>query len=63
MTHFERLASSKAELAYWMMCPYGAEEDEEPCAGKSCIDCCLAWLDQEEEKTDGKITKGKGKTG
>ena len=57
MTHFEKLASSKTEMAYWMMCPYGVEE--EICAEKNCIDCCVNWLDKEEEKTDGKSTEGK----
>ena len=47
MTNFEKLASSKTAMAYWMMCPYGVEDEmcKDMCPNSNCIDCCLEWLD------------------
>ena len=46
MTNFEKLASSKTAMAYWMMCPYGVEDEmcKDMCPNSNCIDCCLEWL-------------------
>ena len=49
MTNYDRIKQmSIDEMAYTIMCPYGAEVDI--CDGVDCIECTKAWLEQEEEE-------------
>lgn len=48
-TNADRIrAMSDEELAVVIMCPH--EIDPALCAGKSCISCCLDWLQQPVEE-------------
>lgn len=49
MTNYEKLAGDKEEMAYYMMCPYGVSKLRAECGEKTCMECCMEWLDKEAE--------------
>ena len=52
-TNAERIrAMSVEELAEIIMCPYGSEPDL-CCTKGTCLDCCMKWLNEPAEVTDG----------
>lgn len=52
MTNFEKLKSDKYEMAYYMDCPYGAADCLPQCEEKSCMECCVDWLDLEAKEKE-----------
>lgn len=51
MTNYEKMAEDKEEMVYYMMCPYGVDVLDclPECKGKTCMECCMEWLDKEAE--------------
>lgn len=45
-SNFDRIAADKREMAFYLMCPHGKSAPDAECAGKSCMDCSLEWLDR-----------------
>lgn len=52
MTNYEELIKDKEKMAYYMMCPYGVDALDclFECKGKTCMECCMGWLDKEAEE-------------
>ena len=52
MTNYEKLAGDKEKMAYYMMCPYGADVLDclLKCKVKTCMECRMEWMDKEAEE-------------